>query len=80
MTAKGKKGELFDLCQKAETMKQIKIAFCQRIQKAVQGEIINKRGQISSPKKFLLLGLTISHFSLILTTTALNSLHSGLHT
>ena len=27
-------------------------------------------------KKFLLLGLIISHFSLILTTTALNSLHS----
>ena len=26
MTAKGKKGELFDLCQKAATMKQIKIA------------------------------------------------------
>ena len=40
--SKGKKRELFDLCQKAATMKQIKIAFCQRIQKAVQGEIKNK--------------------------------------
>ena len=58
MTAKGKKGELFDLCQKAATMKQIKIAFCQRIQKAVQGEIINKWGQISSPKNFYFLDLS----------------------
>ena len=34
--SKGKKRRTF------ATMKQIKIAFCQRIQKAVQGEIINK--------------------------------------
>ena len=53
--------------------------FCQKLRRAAEGEITNKWGQISSPKKLYCSDIPCL-ISLILTTTTPNPLYSSLHT
>ena len=53
--------------------------FYQKLRRAAEGEITNKWGQISSPKKFYWSDIPCL-ISLILTTTTPNPLYSSLHT
>ena len=62
MAAKENKAELFDLCQKAATMKQIKIAsFANDRKKLLKEKLRTSEGKF--PVQNILLGHTRSHFS-----------------
>ena len=71
-----KKAELFDLCKKAATMKQIKIASTNKVcKKLLKEKLQRNEGKFPVQKHFYCSNIP-SPISLILTTTALNSLYS----
>ena len=64
MAKKEKKKEVFDLCKKAVTMKQIKIASsAKNCEELLKEKSPTSEGKFPVQKKVLLLGHTMSHFS-----------------